>query len=182
MANHLAGHSEYGHATLHLGTIRYSVSQGLVTFQHIVRQVQKEEIQKNLGQGPVTPRRAKRAHSELHDLKVAEQMTASQKQQHDHFLGAVTKLLEQQEAKRAEEQEARRAKKAKQQEAAQLKQDKVLDTMLQLVMNQAADHELLRTLVTSQSSLACPSRNISLAQAEEVVQMHKTYQRNARPL
>ncbi|KAL3155213.1 hypothetical protein ABBQ32_013153 [Trebouxia sp. C0010 RCD-2024] len=111
-------------------------------------------------------------------------MTASQNQQNDHLPGAFPELLEEQEAKeanRAKEQEARRVKKAEQHEAAQVKQDGMLDTMLQLVMNQTADHELLRTLVTSQSSLACPSRNISSAQAEEVVQMHKTYHRNARP-
>lgn len=186
MALHIAEHAEYGHATLHLGTVRYSVGQGLVSFQHIVRELQKEEAQYSPVQGPSTPHRqtrAKRALSEQHDEKLAEQLRASQKQQSNDLLGAFTKLLQQQEAKeakKAEAQEARRAKKAKLQEALQLKQDKMLDAMLQLAMNQAADHELLRTLVTSQSSLSCPSRNISLAQAEEVVQMHKTYQRNAR--
>ncbi|KAL3151475.1 hypothetical protein ABBQ38_012475 [Trebouxia sp. C0009 RCD-2024] len=151
-------------------------------------QVHTEDVQKNLGQGPLNSPRAKRAHPEQHpeqhDDKLAEQMTPSQKKQNNYLLGKFTKLLEQQdakEAKRAEEQEARRVKKAEQQEAAQVKQDKMLETILQLVKNQAADHALLSTLITSQSSLACPSRNISLAQAEEVVQMHKTYQRNARP-
>ena len=155
MANHLAEHAEYHQATLNLGTVRYSISQGEVTIQHRSKKIQKEDAQLNLGVADLVPRkqRGKRNKPEQLDDKI-EQL---------QLFTTVAKMHKDIHNMAAEREESRK------------KQDQMLEVMMQSVNNQAADHELLKQLASkSSNSIQCPSPNISLAQAEAIVQMHRT--------
>ena len=152
MANHLAEHAEYHQATLNLGTIRYSISQGEVSIQHRSRKIQKADAQLNLDVADLIPRkqRGKRNKPEQHDDKL------------DQLLTAITKVQKEFAAEK---------------ETSRKKQDQMIEVMMCSVKNQ---DELLKQLASkSSNSIRCPSPNISLAQAEAIVQMHKTWKANA---
>ena len=155
MANHLAEHAEYHQATLNLGTVRYSISQGEVTIQHRSRKIQNEDAQLNLGVAEVIAhkQRCKRNKPEQQDDRFDQLLTA---------FALVRKDIA------ADREDSRK------------KHDQMIEVMMYSVQNQAADHELLKQLASkSSNNIQCPSPNISLAQAEAIVQMHKTWKANA---
>lgn len=151
MTEHLAQHAAYHDATVNLGTIRYNISNGEANIQHRSRKTQQKVAQQNLG-GFNFPHkhRGKRNKSEQDDDKFHQVFTAIAKMQKDN--------------------DAEKADSVR-------RHDQMMEIMMRSLNNQ--DEQLKLLASPSGNSVQRPSPNISLAQAEAVVQMHKTWNANA---
>ena len=151
MTDHLAEHAEYHEVTVNLGTIRYNISNGEASIQHRPKKVQQKVAQHNLGGGNLShKRRAKRDKSEQDDDKFHQVFTAIAKMQKDND---------------AEKADARK------------RHDQMVEIMMRSLNNQ--DEQLKLLASQTNNSIQRSSPNISLAQAEAVVQMHKIWNANA---
>ena len=148
---HLASHVEFSQATIHLGTIRYNVNKGTLSIDHREEKldVQQGNKSKRCAGQGAATKQAKRAKPD-HNALLLDQVKA---------------------------QGARVDSMAEGQNSMMKLLVKNMEQFGQVVSNQT---KLIDSLADSSSArLQSQTRNISLAQAEEVVRMHALFKTNA---